>query len=557
MARTDDLASLAGDIKEMLGSLEQSRREVLAREAQLRNITDNMQDMIRQTDASGIILYSSPSYKTVMGYEPEAFLGKSAFEYIHPDDRHRAKTAFKKLINTASAGILEYRSRHSEGHYLWVEAIGKPLFDDEGRVTGTIFGTRDITEHKHAEAELNKYREHLEELVNKRTSALQEVNAMLKLEIQERSRIEEARARLADIIEATSDFVVTTDLHRRLLYCNRSLREMLGIGEAEEISSIPIADIHPEWANRIIIEQVYPVVIRDGIWQGEAAFLSRTGREVPVSQVTVAHRGTDGEVAYLSTIARDITALKQSEEQIRKLNEGLERRACELSAVNKELEAFSYSVSHDLRAPLRIIDGFCHVLTEDYHDKLDDEGREDLRIISSQCQRMGNLINDLLDLSRLSLKEMLLEDVDLSQIAESIAAELQEREPERQVSFAIATGLKVRGDRLLLQSVLENLMNNAWKFTSKHSQAKIEFGVTNINGEVAYFVRDDGAGFDMTYADKLFKPFQRLHTIKEFPGTGVGLASVQRIIQRHGGRVFTEGALDKGATFYFTLNSEL
>jgi PAS domain S-box-containing protein len=260
-------------------------------------------------------------------------------------------------------------------------------------------------------------------------------------------------------------------------------------------------------------------------------------------------------------VVRNITERKRDEEELKKYRERLEdlveQRTAELKAINKELESFSYSVSHDLRAPLRIIDGYSQILEEDYLENLGNEGMKNIQVIRSQCQRMGELINDILDLSRLSRKEMQLEDVNLSQLAESIAAELQRSEPERQVNFIITPNLEVRGDQQLLQSVLENLMNNAWKFTSKHPQAKIEFGVKKNGGKKAYFVRDDGAGFDMKYAQKLFGAFQRLHTIHEFPGTGVGLTIVQRIVHRHEGQVWAEGAEEKGATFYFTLNRQI
>ena len=233
--------------------------------------------------------------------------------------------------------------------------------------------------------------------------------------------------------------------------------------------------------------------------------------------------------------------------------ETLERRATELAAVNQELEAFSYSVSHDLRAPLRSIDGFSQALLEDYADALDDEGKDHLNRVRSNTQRMGELIDDLLSLSRVTRSEMRWEQVDLSGLAQTIAAELREREPERQVEFAIADGVTSHGDSHLLRVALENLLGNAWKFTGKHPSARIEFGATSDQGQQAYFVRDDGAGFDMTYADKLFGAFQRLHPGTDFTGTGIGLATVQRVIHRHGGRIWAEGAVEQGATFFFTL----
>ncbi|MGJ5672730.1 MAG: sensor histidine kinase [Nostochopsis sp.] len=256
----------------------------------------------------------------------------------------------------------------------------------------------------------------------------------------------------------------------------------------------------------------------------------------------------------MADLRAEVMERLQAQQEVQSLNQGLQRAIIELQAVNKELEAFSYSVSHDLRTPLRGIDGFSQALLEDYFDLLDETGQDYLRRIRLATHRMGQLIDDLLNLSRVTRSDMRLELVDLSLLASSICTELQHSQPERQVEFVIQTGLLAEGDRCLLQVMLVNLLNNAWKFTSKHAQAKIEFGASNSeSGIPVYFVRDDGAGFDMAYANKLFGPFQRLHGINEFPGNGIGLATVQRIVHRHGGRVWAEGAVEQGAIFYFTL----
>ncbi len=233
--------------------------------------------------------------------------------------------------------------------------------------------------------------------------------------------------------------------------------------------------------------------------------------------------------------------------------EDLQRRDIELAAVNEELEAFNYSVSHDLRAPLRSIDGFSQALLEDYGDNLDEQGKDYLGRTRAASQRMGILIDDLLNLSRVTRGDIRREEVDLSAIARLVASELQQDDSGRQVTFEVAEGAVTMGDPHLLRTVLDNLIGNAWKFTGNHPIAKIEFGVTEKDGRPAYFVRDDGAGFDMAYAANLFGAFQRLHAMTEFSGTGIGLATVQRIIHRHGGRVWAEAEVEQGATFYFTL----
>ena len=237
-----------------------------------------------------------------------------------------------------------------------------------------------------------------------------------------------------------------------------------------------------------------------------------------------------------------------------KLEQSVIERTAELEAANKELEAFSYSVSHDLRAPLRSIDGFSQALLEDSGDKLDAQGQSDLRRVRAASQRMAQLIDDMLGLARVTRDEMRREDLDLSDLVREIAAEIQTTHPDRQMDFAIAKSAKANGDARLLGIVLENLLRNAWKFTGKRPQGKIEFGIDQNNGTPVYFIRDNGAGFDMTYSSKLFGVFQRLHDMTEFKGTGIGLATVQRIIRRHGGRVWAEGKVEEGATFYFTLS---
>jgi len=241
------------------------------------------------------------------------------------------------------------------------------------------------------------------------------------------------------------------------------------------------------------------------------------------------------------------------EQRVAERTRELEKRAAELLAANSELDAFAYSVSHDLRAPLRSIDGFSQVLLEDYGAQLDDAGRDSLHRVRAASQRMATLIDDLLKLARVTRTEMRTERVDLSGLARDIVGEIQRTTPDRQVDFAIAPGLEAEGDTQLLRVVLDNLLRNGWKYTGKQPQPRVEFTAMDENGDRVFVIKDNGAGFDMTYADKLFGVFQRLHSSAEFEGTGVGLATVRRIINRHGGRIWAEGVVDQGATFYFTL----
>jgi signal transduction histidine kinase len=276
--------------------------------------------------------------------------------------------------------------------------------------------------------------------------------------------------------------------------------------------------------------------------------------------------GAAAELAQLGRTFDDMAArlqrrreeLEQAHQEIRELNESLEQRVAErtaeLEAAFQQLESFSYSVSHDLRGPLRAIDGYSLALIEDYANKLDDEGKDRLQHVRSSAKGMARLIDDLLGLARVSRRPLRRAELDLSALAESVIADLRKAEPGREVEAAITPELKVNADAGLLRIALENLLGNAWKFTRRNERARIELGVVPGTITPEYYVRDNGAGFDMAYADKLFDAFQRLHRASEFEGTGIGLATVHRVIRRHGGRVRAEGAVGKGATFYFTLN---
>jgi light-regulated signal transduction histidine kinase (bacteriophytochrome) len=235
------------------------------------------------------------------------------------------------------------------------------------------------------------------------------------------------------------------------------------------------------------------------------------------------------------------------------LEERVRQRTALLEAANQELESFAYSISHDLRAPLRGIDGWSLALLEDYHDLLDGQGRQYLNSLRSEAQRMGQLFDDRLNLSLVTRTAMSFSQVDLSSVGQTITARMQNEDPNRQVDCVIQRGLTATGDPHLIEITLTHLLENAWKFTGPRPVARIEFGQTQVEGSPVFFVRDNGVGFDMVFAKKLFGDFQRLHKTKDFPGTGIGLSIVQRIIQRHGGRVWAEAHVDQGAAFYFTL----
>jgi PAS domain S-box-containing protein len=359
----------------------------------------------------------------------------------------------------------------------------------------------------------------------------------------------------------------------RWLRVNQKLCDIVGYGH-DELLTKTFQDItHPDDldADLSFVRQMLAGEIET--YSTEKRYLHKRGAIVWINLTVALVRKPDATPDYFISVIEDIQSrkraettqreseaeLKQAEEEVRRLNANLElrvlERTAELTAANKELDSFAYAVSHDLRAPLRSIDGFATVLEEDYAALLDDEGKDALRRVRGATQRMGDLIDNLLKLSRLVRSDMNVESVDLSALARSIAGELKESEPGRNVTFEIPPNLEGRGDRRLLAVLLDNLLGNAWKFTRKHASARIELGVTEHNGEAAYFVRDDGAGFDIAQAANLFTPFQRLHSVSDFPGTGIGLATVRRIVQRHGGCVWAEAAIDKGAAIYFTLSA--
>jgi len=288
----------------------------------------------------------------------------------------------------------------------------------------------------------------------------------------------------------------------------------------------------------------------------ELSGLRKDGREFPIE---ISTRPLVSEKGLLVTSAiRDITERKRVEKQIADLNKELKDRAAELETANQELEAFSYSVSHDLRSPLQNIDSFSQILMEEYANRLDADGRDYVQRLRSSCQHMEEIIDALLVLSNMARQELLLEPCDLTALAKAVATELKQKDPDRLIDWVLAEGLMVQCDPRLLRVALENLLGNAWKFTAKHPRARIEFGaLPQANGSRTYFVRDDGAGFDMARAGHLFVPFKRLHDQGQFRGTGIGLATVQRVIQRHRGKIWAEGAVEQGATFCFTLSERV
>jgi PAS domain S-box-containing protein len=370
---------------------------------------------------------------------------------------------------------------------------------------------------------------------------------------QQRRALEALRASEADfrgLFENLQDVFYRVDLAGNLQMVSPSV-ERYGYRSSDLIGR-KVDRFYREPAERAASVEA---VLRNGAVQDAEITLERAdGTPLPTSVTARVRRDEHGRPIGIEGTLRDITARKRTELEVVKLNDDLRRRAEDLEVANRELEAFSYSVSHDLRGPLRSIDGFSKMLLEDCGDQLDATGIGYLKRVRAAAQRMGQLIDDLLKLSRVTRSELRREVVNLSGLAESIVSELRQREPDRAADVVIAAGVMTVGDAVLLRVVLQNLLENAWKFSRRRERAHIEFGVQECDAGPAYFVRDNGVGFDMAHAAKLFGAFQRLHSTAEFEGTGIGLATVQRVIRRHHGRVWAESTPDMGATFFFTLS---
>jgi PAS domain S-box-containing protein len=369
-----------------------------------------------------------------------------------------------------------------------------------------------------------------------------------------------ATQRLSALFQASPDAVF---LHREdlsIVDVNQRALEMFGYSR-EQMVTFSVRDLsgkdYVEKVARVAGSQI-PV---DRPMELEWIAKRSDGSEFPVDVRLIRLKMDIGDEVTLVAIVRDISERLQISAELRQhqdhLEELVQERTRQLEASNQEMEAFSYSVSHDLRAPLRSIDGFSQLLLEECDSQLDATARNYLQRVRANTQRMGHLIDDLLLLSRVTRRSLSHGKVDLSGIASAVAADLRENEPERVVEFHCQSGIWAQGDEKLLRVVLENLLGNAWKYTRREAHPVIEFGVERQHGADCHFVRDNGVGFDMNYHHKLFGAFQRLHSMEEFPGTGIGLATVQRIIHRHGGRVWAEGQVGTGATFYFTLPTPL
>ena len=488
----------------------------IAEEDQIRlaAIVTSSDNAIISKTLDGIVTSWNPGASRLLGYSAEEMIGKPMLTLI-PPDRHKEEEEILALVSRGrSVDHLETVRVRKDGSLVDVSVTISPMRDENGKILGASKIMRDITERK---------------------------------------RIQETLRQQASLFDQAYDAMIVWQRNGPITFWNKGAERMYGFSRGEALGSIS----HELMKTRA--EGGIPAVLskleQEGIWEGELQHTTHDGREITVeSRMTLIR---EPGRCYVLEANRDITARKQVEEEIHRLNADLERRVAkrtsELAAANKELEAFSYSVSHDLRAPLRAINGFAGIVLEDFGPQLPEEAVRYLQRICDGGKRMGELIDDLLAFSRLGRQPIHREMMDNAQLVKAALEDLKPQQDGRQIEWRISDLPSCEADPALFKQVWVNLLSNAIKYSRDRNPAIIEVGSRRENGEAVFYVKDNGAGFDMQYANKLFGVFQRLHRNDEFEGTGVGLAIVQRVISRHGGRVWAEAAVDRGATFYFTL----
>jgi PAS domain S-box-containing protein len=490
--------------------------DISYRLALLDAVTDGAHEGIIALDLTGTIIGWNRAAQRIYQYSAEEVVGQHTAILVPPDRLAELEQKLQRIRN--GEGIEQYETvrRRKDGQPIHVALVSIPLRDSTGQLLGAAALVRDITARRRDEEVLRQSQTRLRLLVEQMPAVVWTVDEQLRF---------------------------TSSLGAGLAGLNLRPNETVGRTLAEFFQ----AD-DPEFL---------PIAMHRRALAGESVSFDMQWMGVTYHVHIEPYHDALGRLAGAVGVAMDISEKVEAEQEIRRLNAELEQRVsertAELAAINDELEAFSYSVSHDLRAPLRSIDGFSAALAEECGSQLDPRGHNYLGRVRASCQRMAELIEALLSLARLSRGELRREPLDLAELARAIAAELRERDPSRQVDFLIADRLPAVGDPRLLRIVMENLLSNAWKFTSRRPRAAIRVGSVPSQQGIAYSVRDDGAGFDMAYAERLFSPFQRLHSRDQFEGTGIGLATASRIIRRHGGRMWADAAPEQGAAFYFTL----
>ena len=511
-----------------------------------RQVFEQAADGIFIAGGNGDYVEVNASGCELTGYTRAEFLGLNTRDVVIAQKQVNPAMG-NGAIQAGKAAIFERSLRRKDGSVVQVEVSPSRLPD--GRIQEVV---RDLTGRKQAEEALQASNELLSHFLH-----YSPIYAYIKEVTPTRSLVLHASENFADMVGIPGSQMVGKDMNELF---PPEFAARITAQDWEVVTGGRVLNVEEELNARCYTTIKFPIISgQKTLLAGYSIDVSErksVEMKIKASQAVLQHLLNEAETSRRALLSL-LEDQKAAEDQVRQLNTNLERhvkeRTAQLAAANQELEAFAYSVSHDLRAPLRALEGFSNVLIEDYAGQLDVQGQHYLSRIQEAARRMGQLISDLLNLSKVTRAEIKHQQVDLSQLAQSIALELEAQAPERKLKFTIAAGIQVRGDLNLLKIALDNLLNNAFKFSAGREEACIEVGEVEQSGERIYFVRDNGAGFDMAYAGKLFAPFQRLHSTSEFPGSGIGLSIVQRIIARHGGRIWPESAIDRGATFYFSL----
>jgi PAS domain S-box-containing protein len=499
-------------------TLEQTVTDLQESEARLRCVAQSATDAIISADDQGNIIFWNRAACCIFGYTEAQVLGRP-LTLLMPE-RYRAahRNGLERLRSRGEPKLLgktvELQGLRKDGSEFPLELSLAGWQTKEGNFYTGI--ARDISERKETEA---------------------------------------VRRHLAAIVESSDDAIIGTTLQGLVTSWNKGAERLYGYTPREMVGR-PISLLVPSERLNEVPQLLRRIQRSEHVEHYETVRRRADDRLIDISFTMSPLRALDGSITGASSIERDITPHKQAEREILRLNDELRRRAVEAEAANKELEAFSYTVSHDLRAPLRAIDGFARILLEDHAPRFAPDARRYLDLVRNNAQQMGHLIDDLLAFSRLSRQPLRKQPVALPELVQRVFDDLSREEPARKVTLALGDLPACQADPALLKQVFVNLLANALKYSRRRAEAVIEIGCRQEPGEHAYYVKDNGVGFDMQYAHKLFGVFQRLHRAEDYEGTGVGLATVQRIIHRHGGRIWAEAAVDQGATFYFTLEQE-